>query len=108
MSRPYVQINCCTSTKIRSDYLWTFVSNAKKHQINKNLAASTGDGKTNSRRKENKNSLFDAIGLSDPDTGKLYIGLPGIFPVTNNREIHYMLILYVYETNTILVETIKK
>ena len=49
--------------------------------------------------KENTNSVFAAIGLENTDTGKVYTYLTGLFPVTSNRLIQYMLILYVYDTN---------
>ena len=54
-------------------------------------------------RQRKKDSLFSAIGLSDPDNGKLYTGLTGCFLVTKNRGIQYILILYTYDTNEILV-----
>ena len=37
----------------------------------------------------------------------IYTDLTGRFPVTSNRVMQYMLILYAYDTNAILVEPIK-
>ena len=48
------------------------------------------------------------MGLSKPDTGKMYTDLNKHFPVTSNRVIQYMLILYEYDTHEILVEPIKQ
>ena len=59
------------------------------------------------QREENKNYLFSCIGLADPDTGKFYTYLIGYFPVTSDRGIQYILILYAYGTNSVLVEPIK-
>ena len=59
------------------------------------------------QREENTNYSFAAIGLADTDTGKVYTYLNGCFPVTSNRVMQYMLILYAYDTNSILVEPIK-
>ena len=56
---------------------------------------------------EGGESIFASIGIENPDTGKLYTGLIGIFQVICDRGMQYMLILYVYDTNTILVELIK-
>ena len=61
-----------------------------------------------SQREEIRNSVFSATGLANPDTGKLNTDLTGRFLVTHYRETQYMLILYVYDTNEILVESIKK
>ena len=58
-------------------------------------------------QKENTNSVFAAIGLENTDTGKVYTCLTGLFPVTSNRVMRYMLILYVDDTNAIFVEPIK-
>ena len=55
------------------------------------------------KRKENNNCVFLAIGLSNPDTGKIYTDLTGLLPVTSNRVMKYMSILYEYDTNTIMV-----
>ena len=55
------------------------------------------------KRKENNNCVFVAIGLSNPDTGKIYTDLTGLLPVTSNRVMKYMSILYEYDTNTIMV-----
>ena len=57
---------------------------------------------------ENNNCVFSAIGLANIDNGKVYTCLTGSFPVSSNRGIQYMLILYVYYTNEFLVELIKK
>ena len=51
--------------------------------------------------------MFAAIGLSNPDIGKECTHLTGNFPVTTNRVIQYMLIIYLYDTNEVLVEPIK-
>ena len=59
------------------------------------------------QREENTNFSFAAIGLANPDPGKLYTDLTGHLPVTSNRVTQYTLILYVYDTNPILVEPIK-
>ena len=50
---------------------------------------------------------FPNIGLSDPQTGKVFTDLPGRFPFTRNRVMQYILILYAYASNAILVEPIK-
>ena len=55
------------------------------------------------KREENKHCVFSAIGLPKHDTGKIYTDLTGRFPVTSNRGIKYMLILYEYDTNVTLV-----
>ena len=59
------------------------------------------------KREGNSHCVSSSIGLENPDTGKIYTDLTGRFPVTNNRVIQYMLILYAYDTNAILVEPIK-
>ena len=74
----------------------------------KKWAVSTGDGKLFfPKQEENNNCVFADIGLANPDTGKIYTDLTGCFPVTSNRGMQYMLILYAYDTNAILVEPIK-
>ena len=89
MDRPNGRINCCTFTKIRINYLCTFGS-----------AASTGKGNRLFQQiEENKNCVISAIGLAELVTGKVYTYLIGCF--------QYMLILYTYDTNSILVELIK-
>ena len=60
-----------------------------------------------SQREENTTCIFSALGLANPDTGKVYTYLTVSLPVTSNRRIQYMLILYKYDTNVILVEPIK-
>ena len=60
-----------------------------------------------SKREENNNCVFAAKGLEYPDTDKKYTDLTGSFPVTNKRGLQYILILYEYDTNEILVEPIK-
>ena len=45
-----------------------------------------------------------AIGLSDPGTGKMYTDLTERFQLTSNKGMHYMLILYAYDKNQILVK----
>ena len=59
------------------------------------------------KREENNNFVFADIGLANPDAGKIYTDLTRRFPVTSKRGIKYMLILYAYGTNEILVEPIK-
>ena len=59
------------------------------------------------QRKENNNFVFANIGLANPDTGKVYTYLTGRFPVTSDRGIQYILVLYAYDTNETLVEPIK-
>ena len=101
-------INYCTPTKIRSNCVCKFGSNKKKSQINKKWAISTGDGKIFfPKRKENNHCVFAAIGLENPDTIKICTDLTGRFQVTSNRGIQYLLIIYAYDTNAILVEPIK-
>ena len=59
-------------------------------------------------REKNYNFLFDAIGLANPDPGKVYTHLTGCLLVTSNRVMQYVLKLYAYDTNAILVKPIKK
>ena len=59
------------------------------------------------QREENTNIAFAAIGLANPYTVKVYTYLSIRLPVTSNMVIQYMLILYAYDTNSILVEPIK-
>ena len=59
------------------------------------------------QREENTNCVFDTIGQANPYTGKIYTYLNWRLPVTSNRVMKYMLILYAYDTNEILVEPIK-
>ena len=56
-------------------------------------------------REGNKHYLFASIGQSDPDTVKCT--QTEHLPVTINRGIQYMLILYAYNTNITLVGPIK-
>ena len=58
-------------------------------------------------REETTNDVFATIGLADPDTKKLYTDLTASFPFISNRGMNYMLILYAYDTNAILVEPTK-
>ena len=58
-------------------------------------------------KRANNPCVFSDIGLANSGTGKIYTGLTGSFPVTSNRGLQYMLILFSYDTNAILVETIK-
>ena len=107
MTRPHCRINCCISTKIRSDYLWKFGSNTKKHQINRKWATRTRYGNIICFQRKEKTCLFATIGLSKPDTRKLYTDLTGCLPLNSNRGMKYMVILYAYDTNEIFVEPIK-
>ena len=45
--------------------------------------------------------------MANPDTEKVYRYLPGQFPVTSDKWMQYMIILYVYDTYEILVDPIK-
>ena len=60
-----------------------------------------------SPREETTNCAFAAIIISDHDTVKVYTDITGIFPFTSNRGIHYMIILYEYDTKAIFLEPIK-
>ena len=55
------------------------------------------------KKEENNYCVFEDIGSSNADTGKKNIDLTGHFPVTSNRRMQYILILYPYDTNAILV-----
>ena len=59
------------------------------------------------KREENNNCVFATIGLAKPDPGKLFTYLTGPLPVTSNRGMQIMVILYAYDTTEILVEPIK-
>ena len=59
------------------------------------------------QREENTSSVFAIIGLSDPDTVTLYTDITVPFSFTSNRLTQCILILYVYDTDAILVEPIK-
>ena len=58
-------------------------------------------------REEITNLLFSAIGLADPDTGIVFTNITGQFPFTRNWGMQYMLILYAYDSSSILVGLIK-
>ena len=80
----------------------------KNIRSTKKWEISTGDRKWFfSKREENNNFVFSAKGIANPDTGNIYTDLNGRFPVPSNRAMQYMLILYAYDTNTILVDPIK-
>ena len=51
--------------------------------------------------------VFAAIDLSNPETGKLFTDLTGLFPFTRYWGMQYMLIVYAYDDNAIFVEPIK-
>jgi hypothetical protein len=52
-------------------------------------------------------SVFAAIGLADVHNQVIYTDLTGAFPVTSQAGNKYMLILYDYDSNAILVESMK-
>jgi hypothetical protein len=52
-------------------------------------------------------SVFAAIGLADVHNRVIYTDLTGAFPVTSQAGNKYMLILYEYDSNAILVEPMK-
>jgi hypothetical protein len=52
-------------------------------------------------------SVFAAIGLADVHNRIVYTDLTGAFPVTSQEGNKYMLILYDYDSNAILVEPMK-
>ena len=79
----------------------------QKYQIKNSTQLALDMGTDISIRKENTYSLFAAIGLVDTDTVKVFTDLTGRFPVTSNMGVQCMLILYAYDTNEILVKTIK-
>ena len=98
MYRAHIISNYCVSTKIKSDYVCTFRSKNKKSQINNKWAISTGDGKYFfPKGEENNHCVFAVLGLANPDADKIYTDLTVHFPITSNKGIQYMLILYAYE-----------
>ena len=54
-------------------------------------------------REETTNLVFVAISLSNPETVTLFTYITGRLPFNRNRGMQYMLILYAYDANTILV-----
>ena len=61
-----------------------------------------------SKREVKNNCVFAAIGLANPDYGKIYTGLTECLPVNSNRVIIDMLIIYAYDTKVIFIRTNQK
>ena len=82
------------------------VKREKKRSTNSEQLALEMETYCFSLREENENYLFAAIGQAEPDTGKVYTDVSGCLQVTSNRGMKYMLNLYAYDTNSILLEPI--
>jgi hypothetical protein len=53
------------------------------------------------------NAVFVSIGLADVHNNVVYTDLTGAFPITSQAGNKYMLLMYDYDSNAILVETMK-
>ena len=72
MARPHCGINFCTTAKIRSDCFWTFGLNKKNIISTKSEQLSLKmETYFSPKREEKNNFVFEAIGLANPNTGKI-------------------------------------
>jgi hypothetical protein len=74
------------------------------HTAPEPIARDTDNGLFPAQSPIKTHAVFAAIGLAEAHNGVVYTNLTGAFPVTSLSGNKYMLILYDYDSNSILVE----
>ena len=79
MARPHCIINCYTSSKIRTVFGHLYQTRKTTRSTKSEQLELDMETYLSPKRQEHTNCVFAAIGLANPDTGKLYIDLKELY-----------------------------